>query len=389
MDENYKKIDYFEETKNGLATIIANIKSGHCVLALGPLFGIDDENKNIHEKITQLLREEDPSLIFDDDFQNLYLVEQMHDYDSAVIEEMIVQAYDRAANQYSDIYNKIAQVNFNAIVNFTQDMCLVDAFKKNSKKYQFSYFSLGKPQEEFQAIHHDKEYKSLPFIYNVFGNYKHKESLIYTYDKFYKFFFSILGESNVFPDEVVNRLSNARVFLLLGFDLKKWYVPIFIAKLCKIGRENKDEKPLVIAALNDTNKENLPYVRWLTRYPLKLRFVKNSHAFIEKLAIDAPTALGNGIGYEDSLILSANEKNDFRERLGDCGTNEELISMILEFKLSYEKKKNTVGINFMIERRMELRSAVFTHRDGQLSDYDLDVKVAKIRSKLLSFISDN
>lgn len=388
---------YFEEKVNGYSIISSNIKSDSCVLVLGPLFGINIDKTEINREIKKYLKEQDSSLVFDDEFQNLFLVEKMANYESIIIEEMIVSAYERffQNDTFSDTYNTISKIKFSTIVNFSQDTFLLEAFKNTGSKYQFTYFSICKTLEEYEALSKEPEYKNVPFIYNMFGHYQHKASLIYNYDRFYKFFFSMLGEKNVFHEEVVNRLSRARIFILLGFDLKKWYVPIFITKLFKIGRENSsDSRPTMLAALNDTDKGNKPYVSWLTRYPLELEFIKDSYGFIDRLAetpanlnvrnVAAPAALNLPVENED---LIEHEKTEYRSRITDIYVISEILNVINELKVIYDKKKNTEASNCMIGFTGTLKRSQNRHFSNQIGKDEMDQTFETVKQNLLVFLS--
>ncbi|MGN6637317.1 MAG: SIR2 family protein [Mucilaginibacter sp.] len=404
-------IEYFEEKPKGLSDITSNLKTGNCILVLGPMFGINMHERPIYETIQDYLREEDESLLLDDEFQNLYLVEKMDSYDQTEIEEMIYRAYERltADKLYKfskddetgsdeDLYEKLTKIRFSAFINFTQDIFLNKAFDSKNLNYQFTYLSIYQTQKEFEKLSTDSEDQKAPFIYNLFGHYQHKQSLIYSYDRFYKFFFKTLSENNessIYPPEIVKRLSEARIFILLGFDLKKWYVPIFIAKLCKIGRENKEDRPMVLAALNNTNKDNLPYVSWLTRYPLKLRFIKNSYDFINQLSKIPGILNQTTIHLNDDNAESANnklseeERKDFYERIGDVSDDQEFLNLINGLKSAYENKQNIEATKFMIGKRAELRIAVATFQDSEVTPKEHKVEIAGIRNKILDYISTN
>ncbi|MDB4921825.1 SIR2 family protein [Mucilaginibacter sp.] len=413
-ETNIHEIEYFEERARSLSDIASNIKTGNCVLVLGPMFGINKGQRPIYEDIKNFLREEDGSLMLDNEFQNLYLVEKMDSYDQTEIEEMIFRSYERfsadniykfpkAGNDESeeDIYTTIAKIKFSAFINFSQDIFLNNAFDRNENlKYQFTYLSIYQTQVEFEKLSNDPEYKNAPFIYNLFGHYQHKQSLIYSYDRFYKFFFKTLGESNennVYPPEIVKRLSDARIFILLGFDLKKWYVPIFIAKLCRIGRENKEDRPMVLTALNNTNLDNLTYVGWLTRYPLKLKFIKDTYDFINQLSkipgvINEPKVpLGHepSNNEEEEVLsdrLSEEERNDFYDRISDVGDDDELLNLINELKSIYENKKNNGAVKFMTNTRSDTKILKVSKRSNKINRDDYKVEFAQIRDRILDYI---
>lgn len=389
-------IEYFEEKPNGLSIISSNIKTGNCVLILGPLFGLNNNKTEISAEIKKYLLEEDDSLVLDSDFQNLYLVEKMDYYNATMIEEMIGRCYERfeTNDKCDESYKQVSRIKFSAIVNFTQDIFLKNAFENEHIDYQFSYFSICKPLTEFEKIKTDPVYKKHPFLYNLFGHYQHKASLIYNYDRFYTFFFSLLGETNVFHDEIVNRLSKARVFLMLGFDLKKWYVPIFITKLCKIGRENTSDRPLVLASLNNTDKGNQPYVNWLTRYPLQLNFIKDSYNFINLLSqnpdiLNDPSALGAKPPLLPKDDLTQDEKRSYFDRVADSFSADDLIDLIVELKQVYEDKNNDESTLFMINNKAIIKRSVNQLRSGELEKNTFDININNVRNDLLRYLKFN
>jgi hypothetical protein len=386
-------ISYFEEKSNGLSIISSNIKADSCVLVLGPLFGINKDKKVIYDEIKKYLLQEDDSLIFDHEFQNLFLIEK--NYEATIIEEMIVSSYEKFSREDKpcDSYDKISKIKFTTVINFGQDTFLVDELKKNQIKYQFSYFSICKTLSEYVSVSKEAEYKKFPFIFNMFGHYQHRASLIYNYDRFYKFFFSALGDTNEFPDEVKNRLAQARIFILLGFDLKKWYVPIFITKLCKVGRENTESRPMVLAALNDTDKDNQPYVNWLTRFPLNLQFIRDSHQFVDLLTktpsnLNSSDSVNSGVTSLENIPtdLLDKEKHAYRKRVDDCVFPDEILDIIDELKTTYETKKYKEGIACMGNFRLEMKKSLNLFYVDEISEEEKDRKVAVVRRNLLSYL---
>ena len=70
----------------------------------------------------------------------------------------------------------------------------------------------------------------LPILYNLFGSIADENSLITTYDAFFNFFISVIGEEHKLPLELQNRLTEANFFVFIGFDLTKWYIPLLMHK---------------------------------------------------------------------------------------------------------------------------------------------------------------
>lgn len=379
---------YWNENINHLTTIKRSISTDRCVLILGPMFGLDSQQREIHEVVKAYLQNE--GLTLDDEFQNLFIVEKKEEIDDHTIEDMIESGYNNI--QPDGVYGNIAKLKFSAIVAFTQDTFLLQAFERFDCR--FSYFASCKALPEFERFPKG-DIDKVPFIYNVFGHYKHKDSLIYNYDKVYKFLFSILGESGNFPSELITKLANARVFILMGFDLKKWYVPIFITKLSKLGRDNNREnsKPTIIATINNTDATNLEYFKWLERHPLKLRFIENTYSFINELRLMADPSLFRLERNEEVILppapnLSETQREEFIDKIAEADSNETLIKILDELVTIYKSKGNTHASTHMNSLRFNLNRAVFAFHARDIAEDDYNLEINRTRNRIVHYINN-
>jgi hypothetical protein len=394
-EDNVPQIPFFDEQKYNLATITTSISSDSCVLVLGPLFGKNKNGEHIHEEMRKYLQE-DNLVKLDDEYQNLFIIEDTKGTPTVVIEDTIGRSYDKI--EPDAIYESVAKIKFNAIITFTQDIFLIKAFDSFHFDYLFTYFSTTRPQTEFERLPADENERKqaaarkLPFIYNVFGHYQHKDSLIYTYDKFYKFLFPLLGDSKAFPDELVNRLSNARVFLFMGFDLKKWYVPLFITKFCKLGRENKSTNQIIIAPINDTNTRNPEYLRWLLRYPLEIKLIKDTYSFLDKLIDLKDQALlrkaETQVAEPQRAGLTELQKQQYFDRMGEISEDSELITLMDDIMDYHIGKNETQAKFYMVELRSELKRHIHKSNSNKITNEEYEVGIANIRKKIMHFITE-
>lgn len=208
-----------------LRTLNTFISSQSCVLLLGPLFGVDQNNQKIHVNLRNYLTEPPNSLVLDDEFDNLYISKISNSNQNVYLINEIYSYYQTV--QPSEVYEKILSLGFRAIITYTSDLLLANANTKN--EYDFSFFSAKGNQP---PVDQGQVYNSLkkPVIYNIFGNINDLNSLITDYDSLYDFLINILTADQEFPLQLKNILSNARAFLFLGFDLRKWYIPLIIRK---------------------------------------------------------------------------------------------------------------------------------------------------------------
>lgn len=379
-------------TENQVEDILEGIKMDKCVLILGPLFATDKDGNKIQNSLRQRLVDSGFSL--DDEYQNLFIADQSAD--DWGITSKIITFYENAVP--NDIYDGVAKIRFNSILTFTQDVFLLNAFKRQKFDYIFKYFSAdgSKQNEESDVV--DKTNKP-PVIYNVFGHYKDSNSLIISYSSFYEFLFSILGNKQTFPLELITKLSESRVFVLLGFDLKKWYVPLLITKLYKLGRDNSNQnRPMAVATLNDTDTSNEEYVRWLTRYPLSIKFIQGtSQQFIDKALADKNVFRKSHQGqlrqppneeilfYDDPAFQ--NKKIMYLEKIGSTGNEDDLLTVSIEiFSFFLEKNYSHEAQNFLTGIKGRLANIIFEKAKGNVDRSDVKV-LNQVRDDLMKFIN--
>lgn len=383
-------------TENKFEDILEGIKMDNCVLILGPLFGMDAGGNKIQTNLRQKLI--NAGFPLDDEFQNLFIAEQSAD--DWGITSKIITFYDNAVPH--DIYNVVAKIKFNSILTFTQDVFLLNAFKKQKFEYNFKYFSsagskqneeinLGKTELRENEIENKNK---VPVIYNVFGYYKDSNSLIINYSSFYEFLFSILGEKKPFPLELITKLSESKVFVFLGFDLKKWYVPLLITKLYNLGRDiNNQRRPMAVSALNDTDTSNEEYVRWLTRYPLLIKFIEgNSQQFIDKVSAvkdenifrkSLPEPRPREGGFPDDPEFQKN-KRMYLDKIAGSGSAKELFDVSKEIN-SFFSGKYANGQNFITEIQGELTNLMYKISKGENNTGESTLN--NIRNRLIDFIN--
>lgn len=378
-------------TENQFEDILEGIKMNKCVLILGPLFAMDKEGNKIQDNLTQKLLKSGLSL--DDEFQNLFIVEQSAD--DWGITSKIITFYDTAIP--NDIYNNVAKIRFNSILTFTQDVFLLNAFKGQKFDYIFKYFSADGSKQNEESDITDKINKP-PVIYNVFGHYKDSNSLIISYSSFYEFLFAILGNKQTFPLELITQLSESRVFVLLGFDLKKWYVPLLITKLYTLGRDNSNQRrPMAVATLNDTDTSNEEYVRWLTRYPLSIKFIEGtSQQFIDKILADENVfrkSQQEQLRQPDEGIFFykdpdfQNKKVTYLEKIGSTGNEDDLLAVSKEiFSFFLEKNYSPEAQNFLTGIKGRLCNIISEKAKGNIDRSDVKV-LNQIRDDLMKFIN--
>lgn len=266
-------------------TLNTYIASGSCVLLLGPLFGIDETNRKIHDVLKNLLTGPPNELKLDDEFDNLYISKSS---DGTQTPDLVTQVYTYYQDlQRNPIYDTILNIGFRAIITFTSDLLLHDAnMEKNA--YDFFFFSSKSNQPLTDAI--QPVLSRRPVIYNIFGNINDLNSLITDYDSLYDFLINMLKADQEFPLQLKNILSNAKAFLFLGFDLSKWYIPLLVRKLNQFILNGTRAKTSVsaFACLDDTPVMSPGSVTdSINKYPLVFKPFKHLDSIALLSALDA------------------------------------------------------------------------------------------------------
>ncbi len=219
------------------------IDTNECILFLGPQFAVTKEDKRVHTILKEKYENYKPAI--DLNFDNLLIFK-----DPKTTNVQVITLKSELRKLYStlvphDIYQSIAEIPFQAVISHSPDLFLQSAFVAKEIPIEFQFYSpKGHPPETIKT--------DMPIVYNVFGKYDVPDSMINTYDSFFDFVFTIMGDKNNVPINLKNILANAKGFVFLGFDLDKWYISLLIRKL----NEQKNNITAVVTADNFTEGFN-------------------------------------------------------------------------------------------------------------------------------------
>lgn len=240
-----------------LDLITNSIVDKKCILFLGPKFAMAQDKGKIHLSLRAQLT---AKYSLDPEYDNLYIfngVTKKPGHKAIIISRLkndLAGYYSGAAPH--DIYEQISKIDFRAVISCTHDHFLPDSFQKTWRRDpNFEYFS-QKGQQVSQVKNEDISLPEGPAFFNVFGSIKDKESLIVTYDSFYKFLMKLIGDKEKIPIQIQTSLKESSMLLLFGFDLKKWYMPLFFRRLNEYVQEGRDasSNPIVVYVnTDDTN----------------------------------------------------------------------------------------------------------------------------------------
>lgn len=301
--------------KIDIESCLTSISQDHCVLFLGPNFAIDADGNKIHELIESKLKDQGYGDKLDFNYENLYLFKNS---DSKSLEKVKLNVTIKKLYQSlkpSDIYNKIASIPFSAIISCSPDKYLVEAHNRQEFDYNFQHYSRKGVGRNIK-----KHTPNATYIYNVFGDIEVEDSTINTYESFYKFVMSIMGDQQVLPPQLTDRIADANIFLFMGFDLTKWYMPLMVHKLHSFKQESGD----TIAVLNLDNTFNEQTPNFL---PLELAISDNNS--------EAVIATLYNLLKDRNGLKSKTDKTISFEGIRDVISKNDLENSIIKLKAAY------------------------------------------------------
>ncbi|GLU51561.1 hypothetical protein Dfri01_10220 [Dyadobacter frigoris] len=273
--DNWKNSIKWEE-------LLLEIKSGQCVLVIGPdlvefnkgqtLFQVLCKQLRDHEQMKTLLDLPEPQYFF----ENEELL-QLHDNarDSSLY-KFYKQFYEQRT-EFDIPFKKISRLPFHLIISLLPDSRLTKIFQQESIPCDFSYYPLGinnAPKVEIPS-------SEKPLIYNIMGVVDPPDMVI-TFDHLFLYLSRILG-SRPLPIPILEVLQSAKSFMFLGVRFEKWYMQMLLRIFLSSNPNN--EKLLKYSLLQ--NQDTTEISTFIARR-LRLNFLEVSPVdFLDELYVQA------------------------------------------------------------------------------------------------------
>jgi hypothetical protein len=139
---------------------------------------------------------------------------------------LLQHAYSKQAHQIPNIYLELAKIPFHFILNASSDNYLYQAI--GTDKAQLRY--LNYHRNDLSSINSRKPIGDFssdsPLIYNLFGLFEDKESLVISKLDQLEFINKLFNRTIEIPNSILNQFRSDSVYLFLGFDAKSWHLPI-------------------------------------------------------------------------------------------------------------------------------------------------------------------
>lgn len=249
------------------------VGKGKCVLILGPEFiNIDTPGDVWQGSIHNYLAEKKFGDLFRDD-KDRYIAEDGFWFFNGNEDRDLV-ARDNLLSTMAEFYGKLpltpsyeklAQLPFSMVVSLSPDTLIAQAVQERNRPFQLRKYSTagfqdfgdpglddwGEPLEEGDQPKKDAPVspaangsakKKPTLIYNLFGDYRYEDNLLFTFDNLFKFLDKIFQHA-AFP-QFKARIAEAGGFIFLGFSYDKWYLKLVFFLLNKFRANAFRDDPL-------------------------------------------------------------------------------------------------------------------------------------------------
>lgn len=280
----------------GYNNLLTSFDEGTCALILGPEFFLLDnpESSSSFRDTIYKKRLSSSPYVEEDGFFNTHKLSEQGLEDKTTILINIKRYFKEMDVPY--YYDKVAQLPFSLTISLSPDDLLARAMTSIQRPYHFSYYKKesglyvrevnkqnGSIKWEQRDIKEEDVQSNDTFLFNFLGTYSDTDSLIFTYDAFFEFIYSVFlfinNESSLKLRTIINKASH---FLFIGFGYDKWYLKLIFFILEKILKSRKSLKAII---LNYNEKQNNTVQFYENQF--QLNFYKESTIeFINRLYDD-------------------------------------------------------------------------------------------------------
>ncbi len=203
--------------------LLAKIEEEACVLVLGPELLAPGEGRSLQQALVDYLdvANNDMILRYYPDDQFFLFRESYH----RTLVCHVIKKFFQEELAATDTLRKIAEIPFHIYLDVAPDKVLNKIFHDLELSCQYGLYRKNKDPHAIET-----PTRKLPLIYNVFGSIDSDESLILTHDDLYDYFKSIFARKSM-PQELKDKLQDAKNFIFLGVPFEKWYMQLLLREL--------------------------------------------------------------------------------------------------------------------------------------------------------------
>lgn len=221
-------------------SLAQNIADGEAVLILGPeaipYYPAKSAESDVETSFSTLSRQRVINKL-GNQISQYYHRDNLFQFKSALAKQKAMKCIREASRDTTwipdqELIRQIVAMPFPLILSINPDRHLFDAFSKLWQTPQFDYFTTKDKPHDTSISYPDGDRN--PILYHLCGSVEDKlDSVILDYYDLFELLKNILADNGV-PEPVTRKLQEADRFILLGFELDRWYFQLFLHYLNKL-----------------------------------------------------------------------------------------------------------------------------------------------------------
>lgn len=242
-------------------SVAKSISDGDAVLVLGPdaipLYKLESPEESSFSTLSRKLIKEDREVKINYFYEkdNLFLFQDEISKRAArkIIRDI---AKDKSWVPDEALLRQIVSMPFHVVLSLSPDNTLFDAFIKYYKEPQFDFCT---PYHKTSDKTIDEPTSQNPLLFNLCGNvFERVDSSILDYFDLFQLFIKLLSNSSDIPIHLARKLKEADVYILVGFQLDRWYFQMFLHYLNWLDNNaftNSNQNFPILSNISDDSSE--------------------------------------------------------------------------------------------------------------------------------------
>lgn len=268
-----------------------------------------------------------------------------------------------------ELLRQIIAIPFPVIVNLNPDKAIYKAFVTYYREPQFDFFTT-KAKEPFSSKVDYPDGLNNPLVYNLCGSVLDKlDSVVLDYNDLFVFLKNLLMDIGV-PEALNSKFQEADRFILLGFDLDRWYAQLLLHYLNKPGDNSFANPNQNFPILSRMDEDESTFIM----EQFNIRYLAQTRADFEKLyyACEKEGLLRN--------LLDASSPIEVQIRMQIVqGKYEEAFNLL-------DKNLDAAAQNLDLPHLRARYNDWLKHkREGIADSRDLELELNRIRYTLLTY----
>jgi hypothetical protein len=244
---------------NDWRELVQSIADGEAILVLGP-DAVPFYNGEAEASFGELTRQAIVAQL-PEGVNHYYARDHLFQFKDAAAKQRAMKCVREVARSQtwlpdSELLQQIVAMPFPVVINLSPDRHLFDAFTSFWRKPQFDYFTT-KDKPEPAGLSYPTAYDN-PLLFHLAGSVLDKrDSVVLDYHDLFDLLKNMLSDIGV-SEHLSRKLQEADRFILLGFELERWYFQLFLHYINRLDSNpfnNYNQNFPILCDISDDSRE--------------------------------------------------------------------------------------------------------------------------------------